>query len=360
MSKPSARHVLAAWLCAVVCGAGAAPFDDPLATPAAPTAVAQNTRLMAVSAAGNSLIAVGPAGRVLRSTDQGGTWQQMPVPLSSDLVAVRFATAQQGWAVGHDGVVLHSADGGRTWAKQLDGVAAARLIEADSKRDLPAGQPGADATRAVEVQRFVDEGADKPLFDVLFLSDKEGFVVGAFNLAFRTQDGGQTWTSLYDRMDNPQGFHLYGLADSGKDIYVAGEQGLLRRWKRDTGRFETLNSPYKGTFFGVLAKGATVLAFGMRGNAFLSTDSGSSWKKTDTGTTSSITAGTLLADGRFVLVTQAGTVLASDDGGASFAALKLDRAMPYFGVASASAQSLAFVGPAGVRIESIKQRSKPE
>jgi len=60
------------------------------------------------------LVGVGSRGHVLTSDVRGKTWLQRPVPVSTDLVAVNFPTANQGWAVGHDGVALSSTDGGVT------------------------------------------------------------------------------------------------------------------------------------------------------------------------------------------------------------------------------------------------------
>lgn len=355
------RHSVAALICVMGCAAAqAAAFQDPLTTPAQPVSKAERSRLMSVALlAQGKLVAVGPQGTVLLSPDSGSTWRPARVPLSSDLVAVRFVNANHGWIAGHDGVILHSADGGQTWSKQLDGVAAAQLLQ--QARASAAVPEGVDATvRAAETQRYVDEGADKPFFDVLFTSEREGFAVGAFNMAFRTEDGGQTWVSLFDRTNNPETRHLYGLADSGSAVYLVGEQGFVRRWRPEQGRFEVLQSPYKGTFFGVLAKGDSVLAFGMRGNAFLSRDAGVSWAQVNTRTSSSLTAGALLPDGRIVLVTQTGQLLLSADGGFNFEPVPWDKPMPLYGVAPLDDKTVVLVGAGGVRSAVIGRKGKSE
>lgn len=355
------RYGLAAVLClAMSAGAWAGTFQDPLYLPAQAVVHAERSRLMAaVQPAPGRLVVAGPQGTVLLSDDDGGTWRAARVPISSDLIAVRFVNASNGWIVGHDGVILHSADGGKTWSKQLDGVAAARLVhEARTAAPVPEGADA--AARAAETQRYVDDGADKAFFDVLFTSEREGFAVGAFNLAVRTEDGGKTWTSLFDRTNNPETRHLYGLASSGSAVYLVGEQGVLRRWRADEGRFEALPSPYKGTFFGVIAQGDKVLAFGMRGNAFVSRDDGASWTKVQTGTSASLTAGTFLRDGRIVLVDQAGRALISSDGGLNFEPVKLDKPMPLFGVAPLDDKAVLVVGAGGVRSVAIGRKGKSE
>ncbi len=104
------------------------PFRDVLDMPAAPSKLAAKSLLIGVALAGERIVGVGPHGHIVYSDDQGKSWVQAAVPVSSDLVAVHFPTRQKGWAVGHDGVVLHSSDSGATWSKQFDGHAAAQLM----------------------------------------------------------------------------------------------------------------------------------------------------------------------------------------------------------------------------------------
>lgn len=331
----------------------AAAFKDPLDIPANMSARAQSSRLTAVARAGSRLVAVGPYGHILISDDSGRTWRQVPVPVSSDLVAVNFATPSEGWAVGHDGVVLHSSDGGMSWVKQLEGRRAVGIIQAYYKKLAEAGD-AAEAAIDGEVRRFVAEGADKPFLDVQFVSKNEGILVGAFNLGLRTLDGGTTWEPLNHRTDNPKGLHLYALAGNSAAMYVAGEQGLLRRWNPYKQLFESIPSPYNGSYFGMLVKGATLVVFGMRGNAFRSVDGGVSWMKLVSNTTEAITAGTMMADGRVVLVTLGGRILLGSAEGNALARVQPSKPMPYFGVVAADAGSIAVVGAAGVRVEPIK------
>src|SRR4051794_14248579 len=96
---------------AVACIAAAragVPFADPIDTPAVVSGRSASVPMTAVDRAGKRFVAVGLRGTVLLSDDQGRHWRQARVPVSSDLVAVQFATEQEGWASGHDGVVLHT------------------------------------------------------------------------------------------------------------------------------------------------------------------------------------------------------------------------------------------------------------
>jgi photosystem II stability/assembly factor-like uncharacterized protein len=327
---------------------------DPLQLPAQTSRLAASSPLFAITRAGSRLVAVGQRGHILLSDDRGASWQQAAVPVSVDLTAVHFASPQRGWAVGHDGVILHTSDGGVHWALQLDGrQAAQRIVDAYTPRER-SGNAELDAV-LTEAKRMLAQGPDLPWLDVWFDDDNNGYAVGAFNLVFSTRDGGTTWLAASDRVDNPRGYHLYALrGDSGGELYAAGELGLLLRLDRTSQRFVAVPTPYKGTFFGVLARPDLLLAYGLRGNAWRSPDGGRTWQKAETGVDTGLTGGTLLDDGGILLVSQGGQLLLSRDNAGHFTAVPGLKASPAFGVVPAAGSSVALVGARGVRLENIR------
>ena len=333
------RHPLAAAALAAVLAtlapahAGAAAFVDPLDAPAAASRLASAGLYNGLARAGSRIVAVGQRGHIVFSDDGGTSWTQAKVPVSSDLVAVTFPTPAHGWAVGHDGVVLHSADGGATWARQLDGRALGQLLGHSYKR-------------------LAEQGAENPFLDVWFANERAGFVVGAFNLILRTEDGGETWQPWLDRTDNAKDLHLYAIRAAGAHLFVAGEQGLLMRLDPQAGRFRAVETPYKGTFFGIAGDENSVVAFGLRGNALRSTDGGKTWTKVETGVQVGLTAASS-HDGRFILVSQAGHVLSSHDDGATFKPVKVERATPAAAVVAAAPGVVVIAGPRGLRTQKV-------
>ncbi|HJV86581.1 MAG TPA: YCF48-related protein [Noviherbaspirillum sp.] len=336
-----------------------AEYKGPLDVPAkVNTKFAQSNRLTAVAKAGNALVAVGPRGHILVSENSGQSWEQVPVPVSSDLVAVRFVNATHGWAVGHDGVVLHTADAGKSWVKQLDGKQAAAVAEKSFKKAVAEGSEQAKKSQDL-VTRFVEEGADKPFLDVLFLNEKEGFVVGAFNNAFRTQDGGKTWEPLFWQIDNPQSYHLYALATHAGELYAAGERGLLLHWDRQRQYFSAITSPYQGSFFGLLDTGKELIAYGLRGNVYATADGAKTWRKIDTPAPDSVVGGALLG-AHYALVTVGGRILLNKSDGSGFDVIPASSPMQYASVAAASDHSLVAAGARGVRVETIRDQAIQE
>jgi hypothetical protein len=67
---------------------------------------------------------VGDGGLLLRTTDGGDTWQELPAPARTDLRAVDFLDPLEGWVAGTDGFVLHTSDGGDTWMREAVASAA--------------------------------------------------------------------------------------------------------------------------------------------------------------------------------------------------------------------------------------------
>lgn len=320
-------------------------YRDVLDTGAISSRLAAKSLLNGVTLAGKRLVCAGQRGHIVYSDDQGKSWTQASVPVKCDLLALHFPDATNGWAVGHDGVVLHSSDGGATWAKQFDGRGAAQVME-----KYYGSQPALTA----EIQSYVAQGSDKPFLDVWFENASTGYIVGAFNLIFKTGDGGKSWTPWFDRIENPKRLHLYAIRPVGQELYITGEQGSVFRLDRQKERFQALTAPYKGTFFGLAGKPGSLVVFGMRGNVFRSPDGGKSWVKVETGVPAGLTGGTVTEDGRIVLVSQAGQVLVSSDNGASFVRAKVEPPVPATAVTALDRNTLVIAGLTGVKVQSIK------
>lgn len=309
-----------------------------LTEPALQSPRALTSAMLAITRAGSRLVAAGERGTVLLSDDGGASWRQASVPVQTTLTALRFADERTGWAVGHLGVILKTEDAGQTWRKQLDGMQAATLM-------AQALRASGDEKLLRAAQRYEEEGPDKPFFDVDFSDARHGVAVGAYNLAFSTSDGGATWTPL--PLPNPKSLHLYAVRYAAGGLFVAGEQGLLIR-STETGH-EALPTPYKGSFFGLLpTRGGALLAFGLRGHAFRSTDGGTSWQKLETGVPVSLNAGLELPDGTLTLLAQTGDLLTSRDGGQSFTRRAGD-GVPASGLATTPQGQLVLAGLRGVR-----------
>jgi photosystem II stability/assembly factor-like uncharacterized protein len=337
--------------------AAAAGFADVLDTPAQISPLATRSLLQAVTSSGDRVIAVGQRGHIVVSVDGGATWKQAPVPVSSDLTAVYFVDDKNGWAVGHDGVILHTNDGGDTWSLQLTGIKANELLVAGMERAVAAEPPSERAKKLLaEAKRYQDQGPDKPFLDVWFSDAQNGYAVGAYNLIFRTADGGKTWEPWFDRTENPKFFNLYAIRPVGGALFIAGEGGLVLKLDAAAQRFRAVATPYEGSFFGVADAGAAAIVFGLRGNVYGSADGGGTWTKIDAGLPAAVVAATRSAGGALLLADAGGRVSASTDGGRTFARVALKQAMPVTGLVDLGGGRLVLVGPRGAAVTEMATR----
>ncbi len=269
--------------------------------------------LTAVASRAGWTVAVGPKGTVLRSADAAKTWKKVALPVSSDLTNVKFVSDQVVWAVGHDAVLLRSADAGATWSRVLDGRSVLKLLNTYYSEKAKSNDP-AMLQMVREVERSARQTATpgiwpSPFLDIWFADEQRGFVVGAFGLLLATEDGGKSWTPWLERTDNERRFHLYGISGDADTCLVVGEQGLVMRLDAKQGRFVKLETPYNGTYFGVLVAGKQMVVYGLRGNAYASADAGQQWSKLETHSEANVVAA--LTDGaqKLWLVTQVGEVM---------------------------------------------------
>ena len=204
--------------------------------------VAPRMLLLDGAVVGRDLVVVGERGTVLRSTDEAHTWQEAAVPAAATLTALSFAPGStQGWAVGHDALILVTHDAGLTWQKQWQG-----------------------------------ENLTDSFLSVLALDDRHVMAVGAYGLFVATDDGGKTWVR---RKVLEEDYHLNRLSQGPSGhLYLAGEHGTLLRSTDLGATWQRIDSPYDGSFYGILPLDAhTLIAHGLRGRIYSSGDDGSSW-----------------------------------------------------------------------------------
>ncbi|SEF90633.1 WD40/YVTN/BNR-like repeat-containing protein [Marinobacterium lutimaris] len=348
-----------------ISGSGIA--GDALEEPALKSDLAASRMLLDIERAGSKLVAVGERGHILISSDEADTWQQAPAPVRVTLTNTFFVDESFGWAVGHDGVVLKTEDGGRNWRKVMDGERAnklmlahaeARLAELEDELEAAADEQQREELEfelenrtymAEDAAAFADEGPSRPFLDLWFKDRNEGLVIGAFGLILHTNDGGETWSAWFDRLDNPTQFHLNAISHIGDQLYIAAEAGNLYR-SADWGQhWELLDSPYDGSFFGITGNDrGRIIAFGLRGNAFQSDDWGDSWETIETGVDSTLFSGAMLADGSAVLVGAAGVSLHLDAEGQVIATDRDPARLPQSKVLVSEQKELLIAGAHGV------------
>ncbi|PVZ42513.1 YCF48-related protein [Pseudomonas sp. CC120222-01a] len=338
------KKLFSGWLIVIASGLSPAWAGNPVLEQSAIVGrQAMHAVLQDVARAGDRLVAVGERGVVLLSDDNGTSWRQASaVPVSASLSAVQFVDEHHGWAVGHAGVVLKSEDGGEHWTLQLDGLRAAAL-------ELGSAKESGNQARIDAAEHLVEDGADKPLLALDFTDAQRGMVFGAYGLAFMTQDGGQSWESIMDRLPNPRGLHIYAVTRSKDAMIVAGEQGLLLRSSDEGEQFNAVQAPYEGSLFTAATfPDGRMAVGGLRGNLFSSSDDGMSFQTLANPVPASVNGMRVVGD-QLVLANQAGMVLRGGLASFSPRPQMVTDGLPLTAVTQTADGALVAVGMAGAR-----------
>ncbi|WP_437881387.1 WD40/YVTN/BNR-like repeat-containing protein [Pseudomonas sp. LRF_L74] len=284
---------------------------------------AASTLLLDIAHAGKRLVAVGDRGHILFSEDAGKNWVQARVPSRQLLTAVFFVDDKKGWAVGHDAQILATSDGGANWTLQHENLE-----------------------------------REAPLLDVWFQDASHGFAIGAYGMFLETRDGGATWDDASERLHNEEGYHLNAITavkDAG--LFVVGESGSMFRSSDWGETWEVLQGPYEGSLLGAqgTADAKALIVYGLRGNLFRSSDFGENWQQVSLEANGAplrfgLAGGSLLGNGSLVVVGHGGSVLRSDDGGASFSVINRPDRISLSSATDDADGELVLVGQGGVRV----------
>jgi len=326
------------------------PYSN-LITPAPQIGNPSGDELIAITRAGDRLVAGGAHGIITYSDDNGVTWHQARVPVTLTITDIAFATPKIGWAVGAFGVILHTTDGGESWARQLTGVDINKLILANATSTAAASPDSPQSQRAVRrANIFTAAGPDKPLLAVYPQDPLHVTIFGAYRICVSTADGGSSWHDCSLAVPDPISHNLYSVTHTAAGTYVAGEAGDLFLMD-DTGGFTVVPSPSTSTLFGVIAtnKGSLV-AYGVAGALYRSTDAGKDWTPITISTQSDLTDGLQLSSGLIVLLSENGLIYTSSDDGQSFAPLKDNTGTVLTSAVEAANSNLILASLSGIRV----------
>jgi photosystem II stability/assembly factor-like uncharacterized protein len=305
-----------------------------LINPAIPVRNPAGIYFVAGTLAGSRVVAGGEEGVIVYSDDAGQSWHQASVPVSATITDIAFASPQVGWATGAFGVILKTSDGGKSWVKQLDGIAEIALMNTATQAfaasqppqtaaAVAAGTPSAADRATHRAQILTGGGPDKPFLSLLPISETEVFAFGTYRFAEHSTDGGATWTDWSMNIGDPESQNIYGAAAIGGAYYLTSETGLIFK-STDGGKtfpqLTQVNQSNPATLFGIMDTGnGGVLAYGVAGEMYLSTDQGKTWNASQFTGSSNVNAVISLMNGNLLIAGDAGGGLwMSRDHGASF------------------------------------------
>ncbi|MBS1658850.1 MAG: hypothetical protein JST18_12250 [Bacteroidetes bacterium] len=145
---------------------------------------------------------------IWRTTDGGQNWSNVYKEENYFITSVWFTDENNGWAAGYytrQGkgklpIINHSKDGGLTW-------------------------------KNVYINLHPGDLKGQALIDIRFRNALEGIALATYSENVITSDGGATWHLTYDDEDLIPSYGIYKLLDSFNEIYLAGKNGYVTRWK---------------------------------------------------------------------------------------------------------------------------------
>ena len=241
------------------------------------------------------------AGYIYQTTDGGVTWTEQ-FAAEAALFSVHFIDNQIGWVVGDRRSVFTTSNGGETWQFVTDG--------SNQRHKTTYGQP--EYLGNEPLHTFT-------LYDVEFIDDQNGWIVGDLGVILHTSSGGKgKWKHQRGgpRFHNSADAVLLGVDFVNRQLgWVVGENGTILHTRNGGVTWESQSSP-SHLLVGVCAvspeEGYVV---GDRGAILRTEDGGTEWQPQDSRTTECFGATHFVTKKKGWAVAEAGVVLHTINGG---------------------------------------------
>ncbi len=244
------RHAVMALLCvaAGVCFGGTIPVQEYV--PEIPVSRVDRLRVTALTEVGQRLVAGGERGRILFSDDKAVSWQTAASPTSASITAIHFS-AGVGLAVGHHGTLLRSVDEGKTWQAielRLPDPPALFAVYLKGTHAIAVGSFAAyleshDAGQTWQSRKIVNGGSvdgdfDWHLYGITMAHPGVLLIAGEAGTLLRSLDDGKSWQVLKGPYDGSY-FGILGLKNGSVIVY--GMRGHAYRSDDDGGHWQQID-----------------------------------------------------------------------------------------------------------------------
>lgn len=305
--------------------------------------------------------AVGEAGVMARTTNQGMSWEGLNSPTSKNLNGVHFVDSLKGWAVGAEGVIYRSTNGGKVWFLQYSGTLndLTSVHFFNELKGWAVGENGtflrttdggqswqilqSQTTSWLNSVHFVNESTgwiacnngvllkttnggigwfytnldpQEPLTCVRFANTQTGWVTGKNGGILKTTDGGENWITQF-RVTGVK-LNFLAITDLQK-VCVVGNNGKMLRTSNGGTNWVTTNSGTLQTLNGIALSGTQLgWAVGQMGTLMKTSNGGQSWFNQKEGTTRHLNQVRFLNNEQGWAVGDSGTILISKNRGRSW------------------------------------------
>ncbi|MBI5403064.1 MAG: T9SS type A sorting domain-containing protein [Ignavibacteriae bacterium] len=148
----------------------------------------------------NTAWAVGWGSNILRTTNGGANWQQVPSGTSSSFQNTFFVNVNTGWVVGENGTIIKTTNAGTSWFTQYSPVSS-RLMYThffNENTGWICGYSGVVLKTTNSGVNWISKtsGASYNLNCIYFINGTTGFIDGDNGTIRKTTNGGENWYNI--------------------------------------------------------------------------------------------------------------------------------------------------------------------
>jgi photosystem II stability/assembly factor-like uncharacterized protein len=252
-------------------------------------------------------ISVGELGYVIKTIDQGVTWQKLDAQTTNTINDVSFTSEQTGWIAGNLGVIKKTTDGGTTWTDKAPVAGTLTAVENVLAVNFFNDNLGVCATSLGKILITKDGGttwttkvakttAGVDIITALrsiYIKDVNTFyIVGTSGILLKTNDFGANFTQILTApTTNVAAPVLYRIVAPSQNLaYICGASGIVLKLNLATDGLTLANPPVTETLRGINFIDENVgFAVGSFGLVFKTKDAGATWSREKSGVSITLT-----------------------------------------------------------------------
>lgn len=293
---------------------------------------------------------------IMHTDDGGNTWvRQYVVGLPErSLNGVFFINQDTGWAVGTQGRILRTTDRGQFWEDQSSpsfGLDLEKVYFTDVRNGWACGRDGSiiRTTNSGETWGLVHWNENYYFYSIQFVDSLTGYVGGVPGQLFRTTNGGLNWTQIPVPIGGLIGGIHFFTAEVG---IVAGVNGyVFRTTNAGVNWTQVYQMGYDDLLLGIsFINDNNGIAVGQRGAIIKTNDGGLTWVKQSTEITGVVAFWDtyLITPEINIVVGDEGVIFRTSDAGASWTLVSSGETPVFRGAAFVNSTTGVAVGRYGV------------
>jgi len=266
----------------------------------------------APSSVSGLFMAVGSSGKILRSTDNGSSWDIANCQFATNLADVTFGNNTY-VAVFDNGTTIRSTDNGSSFSiisfeEDLNGVTFGNntfVAVGDSGKIVRSTDNGSSWDNATSgISQYLNG---------ITLGNNTFVGVGSGGKIVRSTDNGSSWDNATSGISQ----QFQGITFGNNTFVAVGQSGKIMRSTDNGSSWDNATSNTSNILYGVTFGNNTFVGVGQSGNIVRSTDNGTNWDNATSPITTNI-RGVTFGNNTFVGVGSGGKIVRSTDNGTNW------------------------------------------